>query len=342
MTAPRVTIPRGMGQGTPAPERNGYRYPLVRSTERKLAGYSGPVYLWDIDNTYLLTEWSSVRDLIRIRWFETAFDKRPVAGAPELLQALRRGPAQGGERHPIFFVSASPETMRPVLEKRMLLDGVEQDGATFRDLWTQALGMPHLRHLRDVYGYKIAALLLYRLEGPATTRETLFGDDREHDPEVYVLYSRICSGAMRGKTLEEVLAARNVRKNDIAYISALAAELPEHDPVERIVIRKIGKVERSPGDEPGEAKATPFDAQDRRVTLVADYAEAAATLFASGLMDARGFVRIATAVRGESGRDIQALLEAARPALDAAAVERVKAELARLPTPLREDEASDR
>ena len=134
---------------------------MFRTNDRPLPrDYDGPICLWDIDNTYLMTEWSSVRDLLRIRFFEGAMDKRPVSGAPELLQALRRGATPAGERRPIYFVSASPETMRPVLEKRMLLDGVEQDGATFRDLWTHGLGMPHLRHLRDVYGYKIAALLL--------------------------------------------------------------------------------------------------------------------------------------------------------------------------------------
>src|SRR5438270_9096867 len=105
---------------------------------------------------------------------------------------------------------------------------------------------------------------------------------------------------MRGKSLEEVLAARNVRKHDVQYIAKLAAELPEHDPVERIVIRRVRPIERSPGDEPGAAaKSSPFDAQDTRVLLVQDYAEAAASLFASGLMDARGFARIFTAVRGE-------------------------------------------
>lgn len=325
-----------MGQGSPAPERNGHRYPLVRSNERKLGSYSGPVYLWDIDNTYLMTEWSSVRDLIRIR-FEAALDKRPVAGAPELLQALRRGPRADCERRPIYFVSASPETMRPVLEKRMLLDGVEQDGATFRDLWTGALGRPHLRHLRDVYGYKIAALLLYRLESSPDARDTLFGDDREHDPEVYVLYARVCSGAMRGKSLEEVLAARNVRRPDIAYIAALAAELPEKDPVERIVIRRVKPVERSPGDEPEKAaKTSPFDAEDTRVLKVHDYAEAAAALFASGHMDARGFARIFTAVRGESGRDVERVLRDARPELGADEIAAVANELKRLPTPLPE------
>src|SRR5262249_10652763 len=159
----------------------------------------------------------------------------------------------------------------------------------------------------DVYGYKIAALLLYRLEGTSTSRETLFGDDREHDPEVYVLYSRICSGAMRKKSLEEVLVARNVRKPDVSYILALADQGPAHDPVARIVTRRVKPLARSPGDAPGAAKPSPFDAQDTRVRLVQDYAEAAAHLFAANLMDARGFARVYTAVHGESGRDVEKL-----------------------------------
>jgi hypothetical protein len=322
-----------MGQGSLAPERNGYRYPLVRTNERRLPDYAGPMFLWDIDNTYLMTEWSSLRDLIRIR-FEAAIDKRPVAGAPELLQALRRGKGDA-ERRPIYFVSASPEAMRTVLEKRMLLDGVEQDGVSFRDLWTG--GVPHLRHIRDVYGYKIAALLLYRLEGPAKGRETLFGDDREHDPEVYVLYSRICSGAIRGKALEEILTARGVRKPDVAYVAALATELPQYDPVERVFIRRVRNVERAPGDEPSSVPpAAPFDAQDQRVTLVRDYAEVAAILYAAHVIDARGFARTFGAVRGESGRDAERLLAEAQPPLAPEAIEAATLAFSRLPTPLPE------
>jgi hypothetical protein len=322
-----------MAEGAPAPERAGYRYPLVRTNERKLPAYVGPVYLFDIDNTYLMTEWSGLRDLIRIR-FEAAIDKRPVAGAPEMLQALRRG--TGGERKPIYFVSASPATMREVLEKRMLLDGVEQDGATFRDLWT-GIGRPHLRHVRDVYGYKVAALLLYRLEGPAEAREVLFGDDREHDPEVYVLYARICAGALRGQALEGVLNARGVRKPDVDYICALAKELPERDPVDRIVIRRVRPLERSPGDEPGAPEPPPpFDASDERVHVVKDYAEAAATLYARGNIDAVGFSRIFSAVRGESGRDARRELEQAKPSLAAGAIDAAVAAFDRLPGVLRD------
>ena len=45
-----------MPRGRPAPEREGLRYPLFRTNDRPLpADYSGPLYVWDIDNTYLIT-----------------------------------------------------------------------------------------------------------------------------------------------------------------------------------------------------------------------------------------------------------------------------------------------
>jgi len=40
-----------MGQGAPAPERNGHRYPLVRTNDRALASYAGRSTYWDISTT---------------------------------------------------------------------------------------------------------------------------------------------------------------------------------------------------------------------------------------------------------------------------------------------------
>jgi hypothetical protein len=265
--------------GSGAPERDGYGYPLYRKNDRILAAdWSGPIYIWDIDNTYLVTEWSGLRDLIRIR-FESAEDKRPVPGAVELLAAVRRG-SDPDRRPPVFFVSASPETMRATLERRMLIDGVAHDGVTFRDL-------RKLRYLRDIFGYKVAALLLYRLENPPRAREALFGDDREHDPEIYALYARICAGLMRGKELREYLDERDVRRSAAKYIETLASELPEQDPVEWIFIRRVV---------PGKPK-TPLRLEDDRVVIVDDYAQTAAVLRALGRIDHEDLLRILAAVR---------------------------------------------
>jgi hypothetical protein len=292
-----------------APDRDGYAYPLYRENQRQLPpGWDGTIYIWDIDNTYLITEWDGFRDLIRIR-FEAAEDKRPVPGAVELLAGLRRVEVQG-ERPPVYFVSASPETMRPVLERRMLIDGVVHDGITFRSL-------RRLRYLRDIFGYKLAALLLYRLENPPGAREVLFGDDREHDPWIYELYARACAGTCRGAVLETALAGYGVRASAARYIASLAAELPERDPVTWILIRRTGaaRVERDPPDDP-------------RLVLLDDFAQGAALLRALGLMPADDLRRVRAAVRaaGSEADPLRAVRERSAR-LPAGALAALEAEL---------------
>ncbi|RMG17186.1 MAG: hypothetical protein D6731_04540 [Planctomycetota bacterium] len=271
-----------MSGGEHAPERDGYRYPLYRRNDRRLArDYRGPLYLWDIDNTYLVTEYRGLRDLVRLR-FESAQDKRPVPGAVELLAALRKGEeGTSGVRPPIYFVSASPESLRGRLEKRMLLDGVLHDGITFRDLHK-------LRYLRDIFGFKLIALLLYRLENPPAAREVLFGDDLEHDPYVYPLYAQVCAGELRGDELREELLRRGVRRSASVYAAALAGELPTHDPVEWMVIRRLRRRPAAPDEDP-------------RLVRVDDYAQAAALLRAAGFVSRSGLRAVLRAVRSAGG-----------------------------------------
>lgn len=303
-----------MGHGASPPPRDGYAYPLFRRNDRSLPpAWAGPVYLWDIDNTYLITEYAGLRDLVRIR-FEAAEDKRPVPGAVELLAGLRRG-ADPVDRPPIYFVSASPETMRPVLERRMLIDGVAFDGITFRNL-------RKLRYLRDIFGYKVAALLLYRLENPREAKEALFGDDREHDAEVYVLYARACAGQVRGQALAEALAAKGVGKQAIRYIVALAAEVPERDPVEWIFIRRTGR-----------GPATPPEGEDPRVVRVDDFGQVAAVLHALGRLTDDDLARVVQAARAAGlGAAPEKALATLAARLDPGGSARTRETLARLLT----------
>jgi hypothetical protein len=269
-------------ESSPAPDHGGYAYPLYRRNDRALdAEYTGPLYVWDIDNTYLISEYQSIRDLIRIR-FESALDKTPVPGAVQLLHAIRRGGADDtdGLQPPIYFVSASPEGMRPVLTKRMLLDGVAHDGMTFRNLHK-------LRYVRDIFGYKIVALLLYRLENPKGAQEVLFGDDREHDLLVYTLYRQICAGELRGDALRECLSRHGVRRSASGYAAAIAEPLPKVDPVEWVFIRRIAG--RPKVGEPAPA--------DDCVVYVDDYAQAAALLLAQERIMVDGFRAVLGAVR---------------------------------------------
>ena len=319
-----------------APERNGFRYPLFRRNDRPLpAEWEGSLYVWDIDNTYLITEWKGLRDLLRIR-FEDALDKRPVPGAVALLRGLGDSEAEPERRPAIHFVSASPHTMRDVLERRMLIDGVVHDGISFRD-WGA------LRYLRDVFGYKIVALLLLRRETPPGTREVLFGDDREHDPWVYSLYARICAGELRGEELREVLESQRVRSAAAAYAVALADELPRRDPVDWIFIRRLRKkkkqeqAEASEGEEQERRRRrsttrrrrrpSPPGELNARLVEVEDYGQAAAVLFAAGRLRAEDLRAVVAevAAAGESHPPLAALERL--DAFDADALERARAAL---------------
>ena len=63
-------------------------YPLQVHDHRSLPdGYSGPVFIWDIDKTYLSTQFSSLRGLGRIP-LEFAVDKQAIAGMPEVLRGF--------------------------------------------------------------------------------------------------------------------------------------------------------------------------------------------------------------------------------------------------------------
>lgn len=214
----------------------GRRFPLERSNERELpAGYAGPVDVWDIDKTYLETEFESVFDLLG-RALEGAIDKRARPGARALLRALRRGgggaggPASSGGaaplRTPLYFVSASPPQLRATIEKKMLLDGVEWDGISFKD-HLALLRSGRIREVRRHVAYKLTALLEYRLEWPPAAREWLFGDDAETDALIYSLYAEITSGAIGGDALAGALAAAKVDPDDGPRLLALAAAARE-------------------------------------------------------------------------------------------------------------------
>ncbi len=156
------------------------------------ADYRGDILIWDIDKTYLDTHFSSWRGLARIP-FELAIDKRTIPGAVPVLRALRRGPGNESALVPLFFVSGSPPQLRRVIERRMMIDGVDFDGITFKDQLKLLLsGRPS--GITAQVGYKLTALLLYKKKLPDGAHFLLFGDDVERDAEIFTLFGDICAG----------------------------------------------------------------------------------------------------------------------------------------------------
>jgi uncharacterized protein DUF2183 len=201
-------------------------YPLSIQDDRHLPqGYDGPVYVWDIDKTYLSTPFSSLRGLIRIP-FELAVDKRAIPGMPEILRGLRRGVGPEVACLPLYFISASPHFLRGVIESKMLRDGVEQDGIIFKD-WFQILLSLHPGRLFEQVGFKMIALLVSRLRR-VMCREYLFGDDTEKDAEIFSLYARLINGKISASMLEEELTRMGVPPEDRREIHRLISWLPLH------------------------------------------------------------------------------------------------------------------
>lgn len=227
--------------------RPAYSYPLDRTNDRSFASaYAGPVYVWDIDKTYLASEIDSIRGLLAVP-LEFAIDKRNVAGTGALLRALRRGMAPAGrtEANPIYFVSASPPQLRSVIQRKMLIDGVEFDGITFKNQLA-LVRRGKFGKLREQIGYKLSALLLNRLELPWSADELLFGDDSESDALIYSLYADVAAGRLRGDALRRTLLKNQVRREDVDYVVGLASDLGRtHDIVDTIYINLANRSEPS-------------------------------------------------------------------------------------------------
>jgi len=233
------------------------------------------IFRWDLDKTYLRTDFDSLRGLLRAA-LEKPQDKRAVPGAPALLRALR---AAGGAAHRICIISGSPEQMRTVLAAKLELDGVSYDEFVLKPNLNNLL-RGRFRALRAQIPYKLPALLGSRVACPAPA-ETLFGDDAESDAIVYSLYADIVAGKVPGNELGRVLAKSHAYDDQLAETLDLAARVPHGDVVGRIVIHLD---RRSPTAE--------FERFGRRLVPVYNYFQAALVLYGDGLLDARAVLGV--------------------------------------------------
>lgn len=237
------------------------------------------IFRWDLDKTYLRTEFDTIADLVKSA-FEKPQDKRAVPGAPAILRALRLA---GGREHRICIVSGSPQQMRRVLEAKLALDGVEYDEFVLKNNLKNIV-RGRFRALREQVGYKLPALLESRAAVPGTPLETLFGDDAESDAVIYSLYADVLAGKLARPELTRVLDAAGVYEDVRTHTLALAARIPgaASGVVKRIIIHLD---RRSP--------TARFDRFGPRVIPVYNYFQAALVLFADGQLGAADVLRVA-------------------------------------------------
>jgi phosphoglycolate phosphatase-like HAD superfamily hydrolase len=257
---------------------------------------------WDLDKTYLRTEFDSLRDILRTA-LERPDEKRTNPGASTLLREMVRA----GIR--VHILSGSPEQMRRRLEDKLRLDGITWDTFTLKPNLQNLLRL-RFRAVRDQLGYKLPALMKARAavgDGPeaaAACRETLFGDDAEADAYVYSLYADILRGRVTEDVLVRVLERGRVYDDVLAATLEIARSIEPVDAVERILIHLE---QQTPPDD--------FRTYGSRVVPFYNYLQAAFVLHEDGRLAPGGVLRVAVELVTEHHFDGDAL---ARSYLDLA------------------------
>ena len=204
-------------------------------TRRRVAREIPPLLCrWDLDKTYLRSEFDTLRQLWRtVR--ERGADKVEVPGVPEVVKALRASADRRGRSLATHFVSASPPQIGRAIRDKLALDGIPYDGIIFKDQLDH-LKRGKLRQLREHVGFKLVALLRGRLEQPAATRELLFGDDWEADPFTYSLYADALDGTLGWDALEGILKRVGADPALVPEVRSMATQARGRGGVERIFI----------------------------------------------------------------------------------------------------------
>jgi hypothetical protein len=233
------------------------------------------VYRWDLDKTYLRTDFDTLKDLLR-RAVERATDKRTVPGAAALLRELRAAGPAG-----IYILSGSPEQMRRVLEAKLRLDGIHWDSFTLKPSLRNLL-RGHFGFLRDQVGFKLSAMLASREPLAPELDEILFGDDAETDAFIYSLYADLCAGRVGAEELLSVLRQAAVTPDEVPRLLDLVARLPKRDHCRRIFIH-LDRI----------SSLDVFEAYGPRVCPFYNYFQPALALVDVGAIDARAALRVA-------------------------------------------------
>lgn len=232
------------------------------------------VYRWDLDKTYLNTDFDSLKGLWRAAR-EKASDKVSFPGARVLLRELCATDLGG-----LFILSGSPSQMRGVIEEKLALDGIKYDGLVLKPSLRKLL-RGRFRFLRDQVSYKLAALLSSRIALAEPYDEVMFGDDAEADAFVYSLYSDVCAGRVSHDMLAQVLHLARAYDDDAAELLALAQKAPRADIGRRIFIH-LERLEPS----------NVFAAFGPRVFAFHNYFQPALLLLEDRLIDPQATLRV--------------------------------------------------
>lgn len=243
------------------------------------------IYRWDLDKTYLHTEFDTLADLVRTA-LQGPEDKRNVPGVVTLVHELMR--QEPHSRAMLTFISGSPSQMRHTLERKFALDGIAPDQFVLKPT-LQELLRGRFRALRGQVGYKLHGLLAIRQLAPQAP-ETLFGDDAEQDAFIYSLYADLAAGILSHGELAPILELALIYPDTQRAILQKAREMRVDGNVGRIFIHLDRQTP------PGR-----FWVFGPRLVPIFNYFQAALVLFGDRVIEASGVARVALGMMRDSG-----------------------------------------
>ncbi len=238
------------------------------------------IYLWDLDKTYLVSHFESLRGLLRVP-FESGADKIAVPGAVPLIKGLHRTGRRSLQPVALHFLSASPPQIGNAIREKLAMDGIEYDGITFKNQ-VGNLVRGRFNALLEQIGYKTQKLLEHARDVPAGATEYLFGDDWESDPFIYSLYADIVARRVGPELALEVLDVAGVHRQHSRAVRSLLAE-----PLPRFRVGGVFILRQRP------LPAQSLSAFGRRLVWFDDYFQCALRLYGAGLLDVGGVVDVA-------------------------------------------------
>lgn len=249
------------------------------------------IYRWDLDKTYLRTDFETMRGLIRAA-LQTPEEKVNVPGVVTLLKELSLPDEDGGVY--VTFISGSPTQMREKLERKFAIDGIHPDVFILKPTLKNLL-KGRFRAVRGQVGYKLDSLLRVREEGPQAP-ETLFGDDVEQDAFIYSLYADLAAGRVDRDLLFEILDDAGVYSRTRASILNRFSRMRQSDDVGRIFINLDHHT--APGR---------FWVYGPRVVPITNYFQAALVLFSDGVLRVTPVLRVAAGMIADHGYGVTQL-----------------------------------
>jgi hypothetical protein len=234
---------------------------------------------WDLDKTYLRTEFDTLRDLVKTA-LERADEKRSHPGAAALLRELQ---SAGVEVH---VLSGSPEQMRRRLTAKLQLDGIRFASLTLKPN-LQNLVRLRFRSIRGQLGYKLPALLQMRVAVDSTVHETLVGDDAEADAFIYALYADVCAGIVDAHLIEAIMLRDRCHPEEIEDALRAASLIEREGHRSKVVDRILIHLDQQtpPGD---------FVHYGERLAPFYNYFQAALVLHEDRRISADAVLRVGT------------------------------------------------